>query len=269
MRQAVELEGVWFSYPRGSPLFQGLSLRIEEGEFFGIIGPNGAGKSTLLRLIAGILTPQMGEISILGRPIAQYSRRALSRIIGLVPQESHFIFDFPVWEVVLMGRNPYLSRFERPGPEDFRAVSEALKFTDTYRFKPLPISQLSAGERQLVVLARTLAQEPQILLLDEATTHLDIGHQLKIIEILERLNRLGRTILFLAHDLNLASRYCKRVLLLNRGRAVVCDRPERVMEPELIEQVYGVRPRIIPHPDDGSPLLILPRVEANAPSADG
>ncbi len=254
---AIELKNMHFGY-EAVELFSDFSLAVTEGEFFGVIGPNGAGKTTLLRLMAGILKPRMGDITIFDKNIKSLSRIEIAKLVGFVPQESFFAFDFTVFEVVLMGRHPYLKRFQRPKSDDVHFALEALEFTDTLQFKDKSINRISAGEKQRVILARTLAQGPKILLLDEATAHLDITHQLAVLNILNRLNRKGITVVFLVHDLNLASSHCSRILLLDRGRSVACDTPEKVLRPELIEQVYKVKPHIIKHPKTRTPQLILP-----------
>lgn len=254
---AIELKNVHFGY-EASDLLSDFSLRVREGEFFGVIGPNGAGKTTVLRLMAGIVKPRLGDITLFDRNIKSLSRIEIAKLTGFVPQESFFAFDFTVFEVVLMGRHPYLKRFQRPKPEDIKSALEALEFTDTLPFKDKSINRISAGEKQRVIIARSLAQEPKILLLDEATAHLDITHQLAVVTILKRLNRRGITIVFLVHDLNLAGSHCSKVLLLDQGRIVACDAPERVLRPELIEQVYKVKPHIIKHPKSKTPQLILP-----------
>jgi len=254
---SIELRDMRFGYAR-KPLFADFSLAIRRQEFFGIVGPNGSGKTTLLRLMAGLLHPQSGLVMIQDRPLTDYSRRELARVVAFAPQENHFALDFSVEDVVLMGRNPFLHRFQQPGSHDIAQVRAALEFTDTVHLKDQNINRISGGERQRVVLARTLAQEPRILLLDEPTSHLDFAQQLRILEILRRLNRQGVTIVFLSHDLNLASVACSRVLLLDKGHPAACDTPDRVLVPDLVERVYGVRPLVNKHPETGAPQIVLP-----------
>jgi iron complex transport system ATP-binding protein len=257
--RAIELRDVSFSYGE-EPFLSGFSLAVETKEFFGVIGPNGSGKTTLLRLMAGLLIPSAGEIRAKDRSVVGFTRRELARVVGFMPQESHFAFDFSVYEVVMMGRNPFLGRFERPGKPDAERAQAALEFTDAWGLRDKGINQLSGGEKQRVVLARTLAQEPEILLLDEPASQLDIAHQLQMLAILKRLNQQGITIVLLSHDLNLASIACSRILMLDRGRPAACDRPEKVLVPDLIERVYGVRPILERHPQTGTPQIVLPAV---------
>jgi iron complex transport system ATP-binding protein len=255
---AIELRGVEFRYRAGETLFEDFRLTVKEQEFFGIIGPNGSGKTTLLRLMAGLLVPDSGEVLVEGKHLSSYARRELARVVGFMPQENHFAFDFLVEEVVMMGRNPFLGRFQRPRREDHEKVSGALQFADCSGLKEKGINAISGGERQRVVLARTLSQEPRILLLDEPTSHLDLAHQLRIVEILKRLNREGVTIIVNLHDLNLASVACSRILLLDKGKTAACGAPAQVLTQELIQQVYGVRPFLEKHPETGTPQVILP-----------
>jgi cobalamin transport system ATP-binding protein len=257
MTNAIELKNISFSYER-EPFLKDFSLAIEAGEFFGIIGPNGSGKTTILKLMAGFLKPQAGKILVMNQAINQIGRNELAKTIGFVPQENFFAFEFSVFDVVLWGRNPYLKRFESPKKSDMEKALAALTFADILPLKDKSINRISAGERQRVVLARALAQEPKILLLDEATSHLDITHQVEFLKILKRLNKDGMTIVFLSHDLNLASLVCSRILLLDKGQPVACDKPEKVLKPELIERVYKVKPYLQNHPETGLPQIILP-----------
>ncbi|MCX8015454.1 MAG: ABC transporter ATP-binding protein [candidate division WOR-3 bacterium] len=254
---AIETNHLAFSYD-DKQVLSNVTIQIDSGEFFGIIGPNGAGKTTLLKLIAGLLKPNQGEIKILGRNLSTISNNERAKLISFVPQENYFSFDFSVMEVVLFGRHPYLREMERPKKNDIDKAIEALKITDTTEFKDRGILELSSGERQRVVIARALASEPKILLLDEPTAYLDITHQLEIIKILRKLNREGMTIVFLSHDINLTSIVCNRLLLLANGKMVACDIPEKIITQEIIGQVYKIYPNIILHPENQRPQIILP-----------
>jgi iron complex transport system ATP-binding protein len=255
--KAVELSGLGFGYGE-QLLFDGFNLDIEAGEFLGVIGPNGAGKSTLLKLMAGLLRPRLGSVRLFGRELCDVGRAEVARTIGVVLQENPFAFDYSVSDVVMMGRNPYLGRFQSAGRQDWQVVNSALEFVDARFLFDQRINAISAGERQRVVLARALAQEPKVLMLDEATSHLDIAHQQMIARILVELNRQGRTIVLLSHDLNLAALYCSRILLLDKGRIAACDVPERVITNGLIRSVYGIEALITQHPETGRPQVVLP-----------
>jgi len=256
MMNALELKNINFRYEKDDFL-KNFSLAISTGEFFGIIGPNGSGKTTILKIMAGFLKPQAGSVLVFGKDINKIGRNDLAKMIGFVPQENYFAFEFTVFDVVLWGRNPYLKRFENPKKLDLDKAMAALALADILSLKDKSINRISAGERQRVVLARALAQEPKLLLLDEATSHLDITHQVEFLKILKRLNVDGMTIVFLSHDLNLAGLVCSRILLLDHGKSVACDKPESVLKPELIEQVYKVKPYLQKHPETGSPQVIL------------
>jgi iron complex transport system ATP-binding protein len=255
---AVEINNLSFQYEEKQVL-QNLTVQVNTGEFFGIIGPNGAGKTTLLKLIAGLLKYHQGNIKLFDESINLMSSNRRAQLISYVPQENYFYFDFTVLDVVLFGRHPYLKPMERPKKSDIDKAIDSLIATDALMLKDRNIIELSSGERQRVVLARALASEPKILLLDEPTSYLDITHQIEIMKILKKLNQSGITIVLLSHDINLTSLVCNRVLLLLDGKTVACDTPEKIISSEIIKQVYKITPHIIPHPDNKRPQIILPR----------
>lgn len=215
------------------------SLDIEAGEMLGIIGPNGAGKSTLLRLLSGALPPAVGEIRVRGRPLSAYSRRQIGQTIAVVPQETAIEFPFSVLEVVLMGRSPHLGGFAFEGDRDLEVARTALERSGVREFEHRSIHELSGGERQRVVLARALAQETGILLLDEPAAFLDIRHAVEIYDLLKDLAHEGRSIVTVLHDLNLAALYCDRVVLLKAGRLVQVGSPTAVITYATVTEVYG------------------------------
>lgn len=254
---AIEVENVSFRYGQKEVLTE-LSVAIKVGEFFGIIGPNGAGKTTLLRIIGGLLKPSQGRVMVFEKPLDTISLTERAKLISFVPQENYFSFDFTVLDVVLFGRHPYLKAMERPKKSDIDKAIESLKATDALELKDRNILELSSGERQRVVLARALASEPKILLLDEPTSYLDITHQVDIIRILKRLSQEGITIVLLSHDINITSSVCHRLLLLSNGKIVACDIPEKIINNEIIKQVYKINTHIVLHPDSKKPQIILP-----------
>jgi iron complex transport system ATP-binding protein len=254
---AVEVNNLSFNYgPK--VIMSNLSVQVDTGEFLGVIGPNGAGKTTLLKLIAGLLKCDQGDIKIFGEPLSIMPINKRAQLISYVPQENYFYFDFSVLDVVLFGRHPYLKSMERPKKHDIEKAIEALRFTDAQDLKDRNIVELSSGERQRVVLARALASQPKILLLDEPTSYLDMTHQVDIINILKKLNQEGITIVLLSHDINLTSLVCNRLLLLSEGKAVACDIPENIIKGDILKQVYRINPHIIAHPDTKKPQIILP-----------
>ncbi len=254
---AISIKDLCFSFDQ-QKVINNLTVNIDQGDFFGIIGPNGAGKTTLLKLIAGFLQPSQGEIKIFDRRLNLMSLTERAKTLSYVPQENFFYFDFSVLNVVLFGRHPYLKAMERPKKTDIDKAIAALEFTDVLEFKDRSILELSSGERQRVILARALASEPKILLLDEPTSFLDITHQVEIIKILKRLNQEGITIIFLSHDINLTSIACNRILLLSQGRMVACDKPEKIINKDLIKDVYKIEPQIVTSQDTSKPQIILP-----------
>jgi len=235
-----------------------LSFKIKEGDLFGIIGPNGSGKSTLLRLMSRVLTPQGGNILLEGIDINQMKLKEFAKKVAFVPQETLINFSFSVEDIVLMGRIPHLRRLQFETKNDFLIAEESLRLTDTFYLKDKEIENLSAGERQRVIIAKALAQQPKLLFLDEPTSHLDIGHQIQILDLLKKLNRQNNlTIVMVLHDLNLASAYCDRLVLLNNGAIFQEGTPEEVLTYQSIEAVYKTVVLVNENPLSHKPNVIL------------
>ncbi len=237
MGLSLKLSGVEFSYD-GIPVLENVELKVEEGDFWGLIGPNGSGKSTLLRIISRVLRPYNGAIYIDGKSLDNLSQKAIAQNIACVPQETQTSFAFSVSDIVLMGRFPHLRRFQAEDAEDFKIARESMRRTQTLHLAERPITELSGGEKQRVIIAQALAQEPRLLLLDEPTAHLDINHQLHILDLLNNLNQDGLTLITVLHDLNLAARYCKHLILLNNGRIEVIGEVKEVFDPDIIRRVF-------------------------------
>ncbi len=238
-------------------VLRGLDLQVAGGEFLGVIGPNGAGKSTLLRVLSGVLAPHYGEVLLQGRALRKYRRRDIARLLAVVPPPTSPLFSFGVRDFVAMGRTPYLGPLQGDRPEDQRVIVESMEATDTTHLAEAVITELSSGEWQRVNVARALAQEPQILLLDEPTAFLDLAHQRKIFELLVRLNAERHlTVLCISHDLNLASEYCLRIVVLTEGQICADGTPEEVITEEIIAHVYGAPVRVDRGPA-GKPHLAL------------
>lgn len=233
---ALSLEGLSFSY-QDEAVIKSLSLEIEEGEFVGLIGPNGCGKSTLIKLLAG-MAAKRGRITILGKEAARLSAKELAAMIAVVPQGLVIPFSFTVGEVVLMGRNPHIKRFAGYAKEDFSAVQRAMELTKTAQFAERKVTELSGGEFQRILIAQALAQETRIILLDEPTSHLDIGYQLEIMELIKELNASKITVLMAIHDLNLAAAYVKRMVFLKEGRIVADGPTEETFNSATIQKTF-------------------------------
>lgn len=238
------------------PALEGVAFRVERGDFAGIIGPNGSGKTTLLKAISKVLEPRRGTVMVDGRDVLSLSRRQLARLLTTVPQETHLDFAFTVEEIVRMGRFSHIPRLRGEGRVDRELVREAMVLTETYHLASRPVTEISGGERQRVVIARALAQQPEILLLDEPTSHLDIGYQTEILDLLKGLNRRGKfTVLAVFHDLNLATQYCDYLILLCKGKVAAIGPPEKVVTSENVRLAYGIEAIVTPHPVYGSPMV--------------
>lgn len=244
---------VSFAYRSGtSPVIDEVSLTIAPGAMVGVLGPNGSGKTTLLKMLGGTLAPSAGEILFNRRPLRRWHRRDLARRIALVPQETQAPFDYTVLDIVLMGRFPHLGTFALEGPADLAIARDALAATGTSAFEDRPFSTLSGGEKQRVVIASALAQAPELLLLDEPTASLDLGHQLDVSLLLTRLNRdQGATMVLSTHDLNLAAALCRELILLRAGRVIAQGRTDDVLTPETVRALYGVEADVRRHPTAG------------------
>ncbi|MEF8831981.1 MAG: ABC transporter ATP-binding protein [Candidatus Thermoplasmatota archaeon] len=234
-------------------ILKDISFEVEKGAFLGIIGPNGSGKSTLIRALTKVIPIWDGKVKYDKKNIDNMSRNEIARKVSVVPQDTFINFPFTVRDVVLMGRSPYLGRFESPGKEDIEIAEEAMNITSTLRFKDRSVKELSGGELQRVVLARALTQKPDILLLDEATSQLDIGHKKEVMDTLKKKNeKENLTVISVHHNLNLAARYCKKILLLEEGGKHAHGRPKEVLTNTHLRAVYGVEAEVHEHPKDGS-----------------
>jgi iron complex transport system ATP-binding protein len=239
-------------------VIRALSLDINQGDFMGIIGPNGSGKTTLLRLATRVLHPRKGEIYFQDKDIFGMDLKEFCRKVAFVAQDIPTSFSFTVMELVLMGRIPHLKRLQFETKNDIEIAEKALSFTDTLDLKDKRIDELSAGERQRVVIARALAQEPVLLFLDEPTSHLDIGHQIQILDLLKKLNHKNKlTIAMILHDLNLASAYSNRIVLLDKGTIFKEGRPEDVLTYQNIEAVYKTIVLVNENPITHRPNVVL------------
>lgn len=259
------LERIVFDYGATFSL-KDINLSIPHGSFLALIGPNGSGKTTLMQIMSGLLTPKAGEITLDDQPLNQLSRRELARQIAVISSEQHFEFPFPVAEVVTMGRFPYLGRFEKLTRRDREIVDEALDWTQTHHLRDRPISQLSSGERQRVLIARAVAQKPAILMLDEPNVHLDLNHQIAIFRLLRRLNQdFSVTVVVVLHDLTAAAVFCQTVVLMWEGKLVKTGPPQEVITTEILRSVYGADIEVYPSPLGGIPQVAYQAEQTHKP----
>jgi len=242
----LTIDDLTFTYDptRGSALTQ-VTFEIDAGTITTILGPNGAGKTTLLHLLLGLRKPASGSILLEDLPLDQYSRRSLSQWMGLVPQSEHVSFEYTVLEYVLLGRAPYLSPLELPGESDVAIARDAMQKAGIGYLEHRPIPELSGGELQLVLLARALAQQPRILLLDEPTSHLDLANRNITLRILDQLRKEGTTILFTTHDPEAALVVADSIVLMNGGKVLAAGSFDETFTSAMLTQTYGVPVEVV------------------------
>jgi iron complex transport system ATP-binding protein len=239
-------------------VLENVCFKVESGTLVGILGPNGSGKTTLLRSVSRVLKPRRGTVFLNDLNVYEMKTVEVARQMAVVPQDTVMTFNFTVQDIVLMGRNPHLTRFKMEGEKDIVIVREAMKLTNTSYLAERSITELSGGERQRVMIARALTQEPKVLLLDEPTSHLDINNQLEIMDLIKKLCK-ERNILVLAvfHDFNLAARYSDMIILMKEGKIYSCGSPREVFTRENLNQVFQVDTMVKKHPITGF-LYVVP-----------
>ena len=254
----LTVDSVSFSYDPAVPILRDVSLTVQKGEFLSLVGPNGSGKTTLLRLLDRILSPRAGSITLEGHSLSKFSRAELARRLAFVPQDGTSLFPFTVEEVVLMGRSPHARGTLFENPKDREVARAMMRLTDIDHLARQPITNLSGGERQRVFIARALAQQPQVLLLDEPNAHLDISHQIDVFELLRRLNtESGITVVSVSHDLNLAAAYSDRIAMLVCGRLAALGAPSEVLTRDRIGEVFRTDVLVDRHPSRNTPRVTL------------
>lgn len=267
MTMRLEVCGVSFSYGSRRVL-DDVAFGVESGEFLALIGPNGSGKSTLLKCMCRLLSPCVGTVMLDSASVETIPVRALAKIVGAVPQDASQKADFTVEEVVLMGRGPHLGLLKPEGPEDYRAARDAMEATGVLQLADRMIFQLSGGEFQRVMIARALAQQPKIMLLDEPTAHLDLRYQTEIMALLKRINReRGITVIAAIHDLNLAAQYFDRFVLMKEGKVYSAGRTSQVLNSKNLRAVYGDGVVVCDHPLYHWPLITMRETPARASGA--
>jgi len=259
----LEAQGVWVR--RGAQdILRGLDIAFPDGDFTIIVGPNACGKSTLLRSLARLQEPARGTVLLEGRPIASFRHRERARLLGVLPQSSEAAEGVTVSDLVARGRHPHTSLLKPRSSADHAAVRSAMELAGVAELADRRLDELSGGQRQKAWIAMALAQETQLLLLDEPTTYLDIAHQIEIMELCRRLHRAGRTIVAVLHDLNHACRYAGRIVAMRDGEILAQGRPEDVVTAELVEAVFGIACTMIADPVTGTPMVVPGRRESGA-----
>jgi iron complex transport system ATP-binding protein len=254
----------------GDPVLNRVSVALRQGEFVGLIGPNGCGKSTLLKCLSRILKPRAGRIALDGRDLYAMTHREIARRMAFVPQQETALFEFAVRDLVLMGRHPHLERWKGETEGDYRIVAQALADADILHLADRPVTQLSGGEHRRVLLARALAQQTPLLLLDEPTAHLDVTHQAELLDLVHRQTRTqGQGALAALHDLNQAAQFCDRLILMCRGRVVAEGAPEAVLTADNLKVAYNAESQIGTNPVTGRPMLLAVRGWRDVPPAPG
>lgn len=254
----IQIQNLQLGYD-SKVILKDINLTIEENEFLGIIGPNGSGKTTLIRAMTRIIRPRSGRVVWDGQDISEIDLRDLARLAAVTSQGYDTEFDITVCDYVLLGRIPYRRPFQfLETAKDKEIVEQAIALTESGPFKDRLLKELSAGERQLVFIARALAQEPKLLFLDEPTSHLDIAHQVKILDLIRRLNKKNKiTVIIILHDLNLAGEYCDRIVLMDMGRVYKIGSPEEILTYQNIERVYKTIVMVEKNPISAKPYILL------------
>jgi iron complex transport system ATP-binding protein len=263
----LELKSISLKYNQ-TPVVQDLSFQLQSGELVGLIGPNGCGKTSIIKAISRVLPLQAGRIFLDGQDLHRFTFNELAKIIGVVPQSPALPDTFSVAEIVMLGRNPHLGWLGRERPRDAAIVKWAMERTGIAAFAERKISEISGGERQRVTIARVLAQEPQAILLDEPTANLDISHQIEVLDLMKSLCLEKKLAILIAlHDLNLASQYCDRLILLKKGRIFASGTPVEVITEANIQAVYGTWSSVYPHPENKLPVVLVTGTNFKSPES--
>lgn len=253
----LSIRSLSFRY-NSKPALLDISLDVRDGEVLAVIGPNGAGKTTLIKAVSGVIQPQSGNVLVSGRDVSGMDPSSRARLMAVVPQARKLPPDFTVWQTVQMGRTPYLGWLGKLAPKDIDYTQRALKQTALLAYASRRIDQLSGGEQQRALLARALAQDCPILLLDEPTAHLDLHYQSELLNLIRKLaTEQGLAVLMALHDLNQVAQYADKVALLLDGRLQALGTPEEVLTPQNLIRAYQVPLQVIPHPYRGTPLILV------------
>jgi iron complex transport system ATP-binding protein len=237
----IAASNINYKYPEnGGFKLKQVSVELERGSFAALAGPNGAGKTTLIKILAGLISGYEGEVTLEGKNIRQYSAKEFARRVSYIPQAESYVFDFTIYDIVAMGRRPYINEAGALQNTDREAVTAALRAFDLYEKRARKYGSLSGGEKRMVLIARAMAQEAGILLMDEPTTFLDLQHGSALMEKLLLLNKSGKTVLMISHDINLAVEYIKRMILIKEGSIVFDGPAQKAIDRKFIREIYGV-----------------------------
>jgi iron complex transport system ATP-binding protein len=254
MRIAAEDVDFYFGAQK---ILKGINLSAEEGALIGIIGPNGSGKTTLLKTLSKVLKPARGLIFLNGNELSELSQRKIAKDLAVVPQDTSVNFDFTAFEVVLMGRTPHIGRLEKEKSEDRETALDTMRQTEIHELRDRLITTLSGGERQKVIIAKALTQEPKVLLLDEPTANLDIRNQIEIMDLIkDAVVQKDITAIMAIHDINLAARYCDEMILLRNGGIFATGQPKSVLTPKNVKAVFDINSVVNGNPADGSVYVV-------------
>ncbi|MBI5459916.1 ABC transporter ATP-binding protein [Methanobacterium sp.] len=245
MNHLMEIKGCSFAYDDNDNIFEDINFSVSSGDIFCILGANGTGKTTLIKCLTGLMNPHSGEILVDGRNMNLFSRADLSKKIGYIPQIHNSTFPFTVLDVVLMGRSPHLDMFESPSDKDYKIALESLESLNIEYMKDKPYTEISGGEQQLVFIARVLTQEPSILILDEPTSHLDFGNQIRTLNIIKKLASDGLSVIMSSHFPDHAFISANQVALMDGKRFFAIGKPEDVITTENMKQIYGINVKVL------------------------
>ena len=250
MKELLKVDNITTGY-EDNKILTDISFSVNKGEFLGIIGKNGAGKSTLLKALRGFLPVKQGSIRLFDRELSEYQQRELAAKIAYLQQQIELTFDYTARDMVLAGRYPYMKWYEQPGEKDIEIIEACMKYTGVLELADTPIRAMSGGQRQRVLLAKILAQQTPVLFLDEPAAGLDLFYQEEIFRFCQEMCSRGKTVIMVVHELNLAARYCSRVMLINNGNIIADDVPQSVLTDQLLTEAYGVDIRSLINPETG------------------
>ena len=261
MSSILKAENIRYQYSSQTLALDGASVNLQAGQVLSIVGPNGSGKSTLIKIAAGVLKPDSGKVRLNNKDISSLTRIDIAKTLGYLPQTTDSVFNHRVEEIVAMGRFVHLRGLGFLTADDRKKIEKSMAFTEVLQYRHRTLAQLSGGEKQRVLLASVLCQEPDLLLLDEPSAGLDLHHQIAFSSLLQKLSREGMAVAVVTHDLNIASMYSDQILLLSHGKVIKTGKPQEVINQQYLGQVYPDNIFVEPHPITGHP-MVLPMIQS-------